>query len=70
MSPQNAYSMPDADSEGCFGDPHCGDYLVIYIKVKDNIINEISDRLIKKRCFFYCHISPEKYYAILHVGCQ
>lgn len=42
MSPQNAYSMPDADAEGSFEDPSCGDYLTVYIKVKDNRINEIS----------------------------
>lgn len=42
MSPRNAYSMPDADGEGSYGDPSCGDYLTIYIKVKDNIIDEIS----------------------------
>lgn len=23
MCPQNAYSMPDADAEGSFGDPTC-----------------------------------------------
>jgi len=42
MCPQNAYSMPDADAEGIFGDPLCGDYLTIYIKAKDNRISEIS----------------------------
>lgn len=42
MCPQNVYSMPDADGEGSYGDPACGDYLTIYIKVKDNIIEEIS----------------------------
>lgn len=42
MCPQNAYSMPDADSIGSFGDPSCGDYLTIYIKVSDNVIEEIS----------------------------
>lgn len=42
MCPQNAYSMPDADAQGNFGDPSCGDSLTIYIKVKDNIIKEIS----------------------------
>ena len=42
MCPQNAYSMPDADGEGNFGDPACGDYLTIFIKVKNNIIDEIS----------------------------
>lgn len=42
MCPQNAHSMPDADAQGSFGDPSCGDYLTVYIKVKDNYINEIS----------------------------
>ena len=42
MCPQNAHSMPDADAEGSFGDPSCGDYLTVYIKVKDNRIEEIS----------------------------
>lgn len=42
MCPQNAYSMRDADEEGNFGDPSCGDSLTAYIKVKDNRIEEIS----------------------------
>ena len=42
MCPQNSYSMPDADAQGEFGDPACGDALTIFIKVKDNIIKEIS----------------------------
>ena len=42
MCPQNAYSMPDADAEGSYGDPSCGDYLTVYLKVKDNRIEEIS----------------------------
>ncbi len=42
MCPQNAYSMTDADAEGSSGDPSCGDYLTVYIKVKDNCIDEIS----------------------------
>lgn len=42
MCPQNAHSMPDADAEGSFGDPSCGDYLTVYIKVKDNHIDNIS----------------------------
>ena len=42
MCPQNAHSMPDADAEGSFGDPSCGDYLTVYLKVKDNRIEEIS----------------------------
>ncbi len=42
MCPQNAYSMPDADAEGSFGDPSCGDALTFYIKIKDNCIQEVS----------------------------
>lgn len=42
MCPQNAHSMPDADAEGSFGDPACGDSLTIYLKVKDNRIDDIS----------------------------
>ena len=42
MSPRNAYSMTDADAEGSYGDPSCGDYLDMYIKVKDGYIYEIS----------------------------
>ena len=42
MCPQNAHSMPDADAEGSYGDPSCGDYLSVYLKVKDNRVEEIS----------------------------
>lgn len=42
MCPQNAHSMPDADAEGNYGDPSCGDYLTVYLKVKDNRVEEIS----------------------------
>jgi nitrogen fixation NifU-like protein len=42
MCPQNVGSMPDADSEGCWGDPSCGDFLRIYIKVVNDRIADIS----------------------------
>lgn len=42
MCPQNAHSMPDADAVGVFGDPACGDSLKLYIKVRDNRIEDIS----------------------------
>lgn len=42
MCPQNAHSMPDANTEGSYGDPSCGDYLTVYLKVKDNRVEEIS----------------------------
>jgi nitrogen fixation NifU-like protein len=42
MCPQNAHSMPDADAEGSYGDPSCGDLLTVYLKVKDNRVEEIN----------------------------
>lgn len=42
MSPRNVRSMTDADGEESFGEPDCGDSLTIYIKVKDNMIADIS----------------------------
>ena len=42
MSPQNVGSMVDYDGKGTYGDPGCGDSLTIYIKVKDDIIEDIS----------------------------
>lgn len=42
MCPRNIGCMPDADGEGICGDPGCGDSLTIYIKVKDNVITDIS----------------------------
>lgn len=41
-SPKNVGSMDDADGIGSFGDLGCGDFLTIYIKVKDNVIVDIS----------------------------
>ena len=42
MSPRNSGSMPDADGEGTMGDPKCGDTLNIYIKVNNDVIEDIS----------------------------
>ena len=42
MCPRNVGSMPDADAIGNCGDPGCGDSLTLYIKVKDNVITDIS----------------------------
>lgn len=42
MAPRNCGTMPDADGEGSFGDPGCGDYLTIQIKVRDNQIKDIK----------------------------
>ncbi len=42
MCPQNAGCMSDFDAKGKFGDMSCGDTLVMFIKVENNIINDIS----------------------------
>lgn len=42
MCPQNGYYMTDSDGEGEYGDPCCGDSVTVYIKVRENIIVEIS----------------------------
>lgn len=42
MCPRNAGSMIDADAEGSSGEPSCGDFLTIFIKVQDNTIIDIS----------------------------
>lgn len=42
MCPRNVGSMPDADGEGSCGDPSCGDFITIYIKVRDKVIEDIS----------------------------
>lgn len=42
MNPRNAGVMDDAEAFGTCGDPGCGDFLAIYIKVLDGIIQEIS----------------------------
>jgi len=38
MNPRNVGEIPDADGVGKVGNPVCGDVMVLYIKVKDNII--------------------------------
>lgn len=42
MCPRNVGSMNDADGEGNCGDPMCGDFLTIYIKMKNDVIEDIS----------------------------
>lgn len=42
MCPRNVGSMPDANAEGTYGDPNCGDFLNVYLKVEDDIIKKIS----------------------------
>jgi len=41
-NPVNAYYMSDADAKGEFGTPDCGDHVVVFLKIKQNCIKEIS----------------------------
>jgi len=42
QNPRNMGEIPDADGVGKVGNPVCGDLMMIYIKVKDNRIEEIK----------------------------
>jgi nitrogen fixation NifU-like protein len=41
-SPQNVGEIPDADGVGTVGNPVCGDQMTIYIKVKDDRLEDIK----------------------------
>ncbi len=41
-NPRNVGEMPDADGIGEVGNSKCGDIMKMYIKVKDNIITDVS----------------------------
>ena len=40
--PRNSRKMEDATVVGTVGNPTCGDLMTIYIKVEDNVIQDIS----------------------------
>ncbi|MDO9535041.1 MAG: iron-sulfur cluster assembly scaffold protein [Bacillota bacterium] len=42
LNPRNAGYISNPDGVGIIGDPSCGDYLRIYIIVKDNRISDIK----------------------------
>jgi nitrogen fixation protein NifU and related proteins len=42
LNPQNVGEIPDADGVGTVGDPACGDYLKVWIKVRENRIVQIK----------------------------
>jgi nitrogen fixation NifU-like protein len=42
MSPQNVHVIETADAEGEYGDPECGDYMILYLKVDNDIISDIG----------------------------
>lgn len=41
-NPRNVGEIPDADGVGTVGNPVCGDLMTIYIKVKDNRLEDIK----------------------------
>lgn len=41
-NPRNVGEMPDADAVGQVGNQSCGDIMKIYLKIKDNIIEDIK----------------------------
>jgi nitrogen fixation NifU-like protein len=41
-NPRNVGEIPDADGVGTVGNPVCGDMMTIYIKVKDNRVDDIK----------------------------
>jgi len=41
-NPRNMGEIPDADGVGTVGNPVCGDLMTIYIKVKENKIEDIK----------------------------
>jgi nitrogen fixation NifU-like protein len=42
FNPRNVGEIKDADGVGTVGNPTCGDIMTIYIKIKDNKIDEIK----------------------------
>jgi nitrogen fixation NifU-like protein len=42
MNPRNVGELKDADGIGEVGNPTCGDLMKIFIKVKDNVITDIT----------------------------
>jgi nitrogen fixation NifU-like protein len=41
-NPRNVGEMEDPDGVGTVGNPVCGDMMTMYIKVKDNVIEDIK----------------------------
>jgi len=42
MNPRNVGEIPDADGVGTVGNPVCGDLMTVYIKVKNNKLEDIK----------------------------
>ena len=42
LNPRNVGSMEDADGIGEVGNAKCGDIMKMYVKIKDNVIEDVS----------------------------
>lgn len=42
QNPRNVGEIEDADGVGTVGNPTCGDLMTIYIKIKENVIEDIK----------------------------
>lgn len=42
MNPRNVGELPDADGVGEVGNPVCGDMMTVYVKVKDDRIDDVK----------------------------
>lgn len=42
LNPRNVGEIPDADGIGTMGDTSCGDYLQVFIKIKDNRLSDVK----------------------------
>ncbi|MFZ5647913.1 MAG: Fe-S cluster assembly scaffold protein NifU [Bacillota bacterium] len=41
-NPRNVGEIPDADGVGQVGNPTCGDIMKIYLKINDNVIEDVK----------------------------
>lgn len=41
-NPRNVGEIPDADGVGQVGNPTCGDIMKIYLKIKENVIEDVK----------------------------
>ena len=42
MNPRNVGEIPEADGIGTVGNPVCGDLMTVYIKVRDNKLEDVK----------------------------
>ncbi len=42
MNPRNVGEIPDADGVGQVGNAKCGDIMKIYLKIRDNIVEDVK----------------------------